>query len=128
MIFVTGGSNQGKLSYVQDTFHLDESAVTDGEFCAFEDAFTKPVLDHLHLLIKRMIMEEAEPEPLIEKGLAQNPGAIILCDEVGCGIVPISREARALREKVGRLQCTLASRADRVYRVSCGIAMPIKGA
>ncbi|MEG0441579.1 MAG: bifunctional adenosylcobinamide kinase/adenosylcobinamide-phosphate guanylyltransferase [Oscillospiraceae bacterium] len=55
------------------------------------------------------------------------PRVIILCDEVGCGVVPIAPEERAYRETVGRLCCRLAEQAVGVERVFCGLAMCLKG-
>ncbi|HBI64149.1 MAG TPA: hypothetical protein DDX51_03420 [Clostridiales bacterium] len=54
-------------------------------------------------------------------------GKTVVCREVGCGIVPTDAFERAWREEVGRLCCEIAQRADRVYRVTCGIAQCIKG-
>lgn len=127
MVFVTGGNSQGKLDFVKGSFHVSENDIADGADCAFEEAFDKPVLNRLHLLVKRMMDAGAEPDELINKGVKQNPGIIILCDELGCGIVPLKKEDRDLREKVGRLQCNLAGKASAVYRVCCGIGTLIKG-
>lgn len=52
---------------------------------------------------------------------------VVVCDEVGCGIVPLDPDDRAWRERVGRLCCDLAARADAVVRVVCGIPQMIKG-
>ena len=56
----------------------------------------------------------------------KNPDMVILCDEVGCGIVPIEPFQRQWREETGRLCCLLAQRAQRVERIFCGIAMTLK--
>lgn len=127
MIFVTGGNSQGKLCFVKDAFPVGEGDVSDGADCAFDDAFAKPVLNHLNVLVKRMLKAGIVPDELVLKGIEKNPGIIILCDELGCGMVPMTRENRDLREKVGRLQCMLAKKAKNVYRVCCGIPTLIKG-
>lgn len=127
MIFVTGGNSQGKLEFVKTIYAVRESDIADGADCGFGDAFGKPVLNHLHLLVKRLLEAGEQPDGLVDNGLKQNPGIIILCDELGSGIVPIRREDRELREKVGRLQCMLAGRASTVYCVCCGLPMLIKG-
>ena len=56
-----------------------------------------------------------------------NPGVVILCDEVGCGVVPVDPAERAWREETGRLCCELAQKADRVERIFCGLSMVLKG-
>ncbi len=50
----------------------------------------------------------------------------VICNEVGCGLVPIQAEERQRREAVGRLCCQLAERAEAVYRISCGLAIRLK--
>jgi Adenosyl cobinamide kinase/adenosyl cobinamide phosphate guanylyltransferase len=127
MILVTGGSSQGKLRFVLDAFDAGEDNVTEGAECDLKKAFGSPVLNHLNLLVGRMLAAGIEPHKEVEQGIAQNPGIIVLCDEIGCGIVPVRPEDRRLREEVGRIQCALAAKAGKVYRVSCGIPQLIKG-
>ncbi len=54
------------------------------------------------------------------------PDIILICDEVGGGIVPVERAERDYRECVGRVLCGLAEEAESVERVYCGIAQTIK--
>ena len=68
-------------------------------------------------------LQDWEPLPPLEELL--NKQAVI-CDEIGCGVVPMERSERDRREAVGRLCCALAREADRVYRVFCGLAQQIK--
>jgi alpha-ribazole phosphatase len=56
----------------------------------------------------------------------QNPDLILICDEVGNGIVPVEKSERDYRECVGRVLCMLAKEADSVERVQCGIPHRIK--
>ena len=112
MILIIGGVGQGKLDYVlQKTGYTpDQVAHTPKE------AETQPVFDGL----------ERWPD-LDEEGLlAVNPDIILICDEVGCGVVPMDREDRAWREKVGRVCCRLAEKAAAVYRVTCGLGARLK--
>ena len=50
----------------------------------------------------------------------------MICDEVGCGVVPLERADRERREAIGRLCCQLAQKAQAVYRLQCGLAMRLK--
>ena len=59
--------------------------------------------------------------------LEKNPNAVITCDEIGCGVVPIDRADENWREAVGRLCCALAQEADAVVRVIAGVPQFIKG-
>ena len=52
---------------------------------------------------------------------------IVISTETGCGIVPVDKEERILREHIGRLNCLLAEKAETVVRVFCGIPVVLKG-
>ena len=113
MILIIGGAGQGKLAYVLEKtgYTVDQVARTP------EEARARPVFAGL----------ENWPE-LDEAGLlSANPEVILICDEVGCGVVPVDPAQRARREAVGRLCCRLAARAERVERVFCGLPMVLKG-
>ena len=113
MILIIGGAGQGKLAYVLEKtgYTADQVARTP------EEARARPVFAGL----------EDWPE-LDEAGLlSANPEVILICDEVGCGVVPVDPAQRARREAVGRLCCRLAKRAARVERIFCGLPMVLKG-
>ena len=59
--------------------------------------------------------------------LKKNPNAVITCDEIGCGIVPIDKTDRLWRGMSGDACQYLAARAAKVCRVVCGIPMALKG-
>ncbi len=56
----------------------------------------------------------------------EQPEAVVVSNEVGCGIVPMDAGERAWREAVGRALCEIASRSQTVTRVFCGIGVHIK--
>lgn len=47
---------------------------------------------------------------------------IIICDEIGSGIVPMTKEERMWREENGRVLQYLCKNADEVYRVFFGLS------
>ena len=58
----------------------------------------------------------------------EHPGAVIMVtNEVGMGIVPDNASARLYRDLIGRCNQCVGLAADRVYLVSCGIPIQIKG-
>ena len=65
--------------------------------------------------------------PYLDIILQKNPNAVITCDEIGCGIVPIDKTDRLWREMTGDACQYLAARAAKVCRVVCGIPMCLKG-
>lgn len=120
-----GGCYQGKLEYVL-TLRTNLQIVSDGETCPMELPEQTEVLNHYHLLIKRLIECGRDACAYTEELLTRNPKLAIICDEVGMGIVPIDKGERQYREAVGRCCCILAKHADRVERIICGRGMRIK--
>ncbi len=113
MILVIGGFAAGKLDFAKE--HL---GVLDYDDSHFGDS------DCIYNLAG-MVCEDGFDEDL-QKYLDSHPDCVIICDEVGGGIVPLKESDRKYREKVGRVCCRLAERAEAVYRVFCGIGTKIK--
>ena len=118
MTLIIGGAGQGKLAYALDRLGAGPEDVARDP----ESARGRPVFDGLETWLR------AHPADGLDALLEANPGVVILCDEVGCGVVPMDPAERAWRETVGRTCCRLAQRAERVVRVFCGISMTLKGA
>lgn len=63
----------------------------------------------------------------LEAALAARPApTVLVSNEVGSGIVPDNALARAFRDAAGRLNQTLAARADRVLFMVAGLPMRVK--
>lgn len=123
-ILYTGGAAQGKRALAMRLHDLTETQVVDGANAeALSILDNARMLDRLHLLTRRMLERGEQPASL----LSRLQDKIVVCDEIGCGIVPLDPIERQWREETGRLCCALAARADAVIRVQCGLAQPIKG-
>lgn len=105
-----GGYKQGKLKYVLTKYpNREESIVND-----------------LHIWIKKLIKDGENAEAVVMDFIDKNPECILICDEVGNGIVPMDPFERRYREEVGRILIKVAQRASRVERVTCGLGQRIK--
>lgn len=123
---ILGGCFQGKLDFALQLTGLSQQEVADE---TMPDAWVeKPILNRLHRLVYELLQQGEHPETVLENVLSYNPNAVILCDEIGCGVVPMGALERQYRETVGRICCGLARRAERVIRVQCGIPIVLKGA
>ena len=98
MILIIGGRGAGKREFARETLGCDP----------------KNTLPALH---------ELDPLPSLEELLGYEA---VICDEMGCGVVPLERADRERREAIGRLCCALAREAQAVYRLQCGLAMRLK--
>lgn len=149
MKLVIGGYAQGKLQYVLHKYQLTENAVWNGVLptererrlrkqksgqCAEEGipaAETEMptetvVINHFHQWVRRRLSEGACPEKEMQLFLERCKNCIIICDEIGNGIVPVDAFEREYRERTGRILIRLAQEAEEVERVLCGIGQKIK--
>lgn len=113
MLLVIGAEASGKRDYVKSLGYTDEDISS-----SLQD--NCPVLDQLHRLIARKPQGcEAWLPKLLDK-------RVIICNEVGSGIIPDTREGRLCREQTGRMCVLLARQADHVVRMVCGIPVILK--
>lgn len=125
MELIIGGTAQGKLTYVLHTRRIDKKLVQNKVPTEAVDK-TPVVINCFHLWVKERIANGGNPEAEIFSFLEQCPNCIIICDEIGNGIVPTDVFLRQYRERTGRLLTELAARAEKVERVICGIGQRIK--
>ena len=89
------------------------------------------LVDCLTLWITNLMMEERDVASAMDeltRALASLPGLIVLVtNEVGLGIVPENRMARAFRDHSGRLSQAIAAIADEVVLVAAGLPLRLKG-
>lgn len=123
MIFVFGGEFSGKGRYVKDTFSVDDIVDYDAPR---ERLKTAGAVRDFHLLIRKIMLEGGDIKTEINRIIEDNPGIIIISNEIGYGVVPLDKADREYREAVGRAGCYLAKRAESVIRVVCGIGVIIK--
>lgn len=148
MELIIGGCYQGKSAYAREKLknkivpekqsEKHDMIVADGADCTWEQCMEADLLLRFQLLIRRTLSEESDSgeyrletaiqtmTDLVNALLEKNPGIMIVCDEVGYGIVPAERNERDYREAVGRMLCLSAGRAESVERVTAGIPIKIK--
>lgn len=124
MILVTGGCFQGKTQYACETFGIGREEAADGASCPLEELYRTKLLYHFHEYIRRLM--KAGQELSVERLAKENPGVILVTNELGYGVVPTDRFDREYREKTGRVCCRIAKEAAQVHRVVCGIGTVIK--
>lgn len=148
-----GGFAQGKLEYVQNKKAEEAISIAMVIDCAQSD-YQKTlqsidnkiknenadvnnianvndivIINHLHLWVKDLLregMEESEVQSTILSWVSTHPNTILICDELGNGIVPLEKMERIWREQTGRLMIELAKQAERVERILCGLGQRLK--
>ena len=81
------------------------------------------IIPDFHLQLKGF---DGDPRAFAEHFYCKHSDAVIVANEIGCGVVPIDRRDRAWREAAGRALCVLAQKSESVTRVVCGIGVRIK--
>lgn len=114
MVLIVGGEGSGKRSFAE-TLGYTPDEMADARLDA------RPVVYH----VEKMVFEDIENaqallEPLCEKD-------VVICCEVGSGVIPAEYAQRRGREAVGRLCVRLAQHACCVVRMVCGIPTVLKG-
>ena len=130
MILVIGGTSSGKATFArkltaQHGLSEDDIAFNVEELLWEQREGTGQVAPVDDDAAGHAASKPLSPSPELIERLAAK--AIVTCCEVGAGVVPLDREERAWRENVGRLSCELASQADAVVRMVCGIPVVLKG-
>ena len=146
MILIIGGFAQGKLHYVEQHYvQREERLASDSKITwatksavetmpgkqteqptGRQTAGPQVIVNHLHRYIREQLRQGTDPEAMIANFYKEYPDCILICDEIGNGIVPMEAEERTYRECTGRILEGLAAQADEVVRVVCGIGQKIK--
>lgn len=129
MKLVVGGNAQGKLEYVLLKYNLEKNVVWDGVLPDNTNTELHKgvvVINHFHKWVKNRILDGGCPEEEILPFLDCYKDCIIISDEIGNGIVPVEPFEREYRERVGKLLIQLATQAEEVERIICGIGQKIK--
>ena len=122
MILIIGGRSQGKREFAAKVLDISTSDIANGNEISPETALECRYIADFQELVKKC------PDPVGFAGeiCRKKPDCVIM-DEVGCGIVPMEKNERIWRENVGRCGCIIASAAECVVRITCGIPSIIKG-
>jgi len=128
MILIFGGVYQGKLEYALKRFNISHDNV---KYCLDNDT-TVPTGKHIIYEIDKWILALVRANMNIAQHtvrfLAQNSNnAIIICNDISCGVVPIDPALRKWREEVGRFMASTAQHSNEVIRIFCGIPTILKG-
>lgn len=125
MKMIIGGAFQGKTRYARKLY--PELVFCDGESCSLEELLQARGVIHFQRFVWRYLEENIpDGKNLAKEIIENNPALIIVCEEVGYGLVPTEPFEREYREYTGRVCTELAAYAERVDRVVCGIGVRIK--
>lgn len=120
MELIIGGVYQGKLDYAVSNFGITDEDVfrCDGDA---EPDFSKRCIYGFEKYLHACLRAGTAPE--LEK---LRDDAVVICQDISCGIVPVDFLERQWRELCGRTLTTLAAQAETVTRIFCGLPQQLK--
>ena len=124
MNLVFGGAYQGKLSWAVKAYGLKQEDLFDcGDGLPSVPA---ACLYHLEEFSLRCLRAGKNPVEELENCRDLWENGVLVCRDIGSGVVPIDPLERAWREENGKMLRYLASQADRVSRIFCGLEERLK--
>ena len=101
---------------------------TAADALAQADSAKPCIYNSIHLLILSQMRKGIDPQAyfgeLLEQGKLQN--AVLICDDISSGVVPIDKEMRLWRDATGMVMGMLSKHSEQVYRLFAGIASQLK--
>jgi len=126
MILILGGVYQGKLAYALERFGLAEADVC---FCNEEDTAApagKRIVYEIDRWVLALVRADMDVGGKIGQFMENNRDAIVICNDISCGVVPVDSMLRKWREAVGKSLALLAQHSDEVIRLFFGISARLK--
>lgn len=125
MHLIIGGAYQGKLEFAKAKYGFKNDQIYT---CTSEGAidFSCPCVRHIEEFVYGCVLRGESPIVCFEENRALWQDSVLICREIGGGIVPISHEERVWREETGALCRYLAENAGAVSRVYLGIEQRLK--
>lgn len=126
MKLILGGYANGRTAYAMQNYQLTESDCFDAAAETLARWNGQRLILHAEQLVNPWLEQGKEPCTEILPWLERWQNAVLITQEVGCGLVPVTPQQRQLREAVGHFNRLLAECAETVERVCCGLGMQLK--
>lgn len=109
-------------------FHLYVRKLLEREWCSVDSAAQGTELDLSQQCVKlpQHCVNPRQMEDVVRSLVSAVPTIVLICDEVGNGIVPMEKKEREYRERLGRILIELAKQATHVERIICGLGQVLK--
>jgi adenosyl cobinamide kinase/adenosyl cobinamide phosphate guanylyltransferase len=125
MILIFGGAYQGKLAYAKDRFKLTEGDIyMCGENTDMPE--NKKLVYEIDKWILALVKAGIDTDETTGRFIERNFNAIVVCNDISCGVVPVDAVLRIWREAVGRALTEISRCSSEVLRLFCGIPTRIK--
>ena len=124
MKLIIGGAYQGKRDFAKTAFHLTDANIFT---CTGEEIdFSAPCIDKVEEFSLACVKAGKDPVEQFQKNEPLWKDAVLICQDIFCGVVPIDDTMRQWRQETGRLCQYLTKHADSVSRIFCGLEQKLK--
>ncbi len=124
MKLIIGGAYQGKRDFAKAAFHLTDANIFT---CVGEEIdFSAPCIDKIEEFTLACVKAGKDPVELFRETESLWKNAVLICQDIFCGVVPIDATMRQWRQETGRLCQYLTKHADSVSRIFCGLEQKLK--
>ena len=126
MILIIGGRYQGKLDFARSRYDLADADIflCDAHTAALD--YDRRCLAYLEGYALNRVRAGEEPLAQLRRNIGRLSDAVLICADISCGVVPVDPVMRAWREACGHMNSFLASHADEVWRLFCGLPQRLK--
>ena len=124
MKLIIGGAYQGKRDFAKTAF-----ALTDGDIftCEGEEIdFSAPCIDKIEEFTYACVKAGKDPVAIFRQHEGEWKDAVLICQDIFCGVVPVDALLRQWRQETGQLCQYLTKNADSVSRIFCGLEQRLK--
>ena len=125
MHLIIGGAYQGKRAYAKERFGVREEEI----FTCTEESgivFGAPCIDRLEEVTLWCVRQGQDAGDIFRAHRAEWADSVLICADIFCGVVPIDPTERAWREEAGRFYGRISARAEKVFRMFCGLSLELK--
>ncbi len=124
MILIIGGAYQGKLDYAKAAHCLSEQDIFT--CTGMEIDFSRRCIYALEEFTLACVQQGVDPIAWFKARREQWQDAIVICQDIFCGVVPMGEDMRAWRHNTGQLCKYLSGEAQQVSRIFCGLEQRLK--
>lgn len=124
MKLIIGGAYQGKREFAKAAFGLTDADIYT---CNGENIdFSSRCIDKIEEFTLTCVRSGKEPLDVFRANQAKWQDAILICQDIFCGVVPMDADLREWRNATGRLCQYLSREAEQVSRIFCGLEQRLK--
>ena len=124
MKLIIGGAYQGKRDFAKSAFALTEEDIFT---CHGEEIdFSAPCIDKIEEFTYACVKAGKDPVAIFQQHEDDWKDAVLICQDIFCGVVPVDALLRQWRQETGQLCQYLTKNADSVSRIFCGLEQRLK--